>query len=109
MELEDRIREIVESGVNDEGFEKLFSEAVAGRGSGKGNDGCEKDEKATSPVEELKETSLEERVSEIMEEDDTPSFGGDDAESQDDGSSDEANDGGSDDSEDGEDKPDDEK
>lgn len=84
MELEDRIREIVESGVNDEGFEKLFSEAVAGRGSG--NDDCDKDEKATSPVEDLEETSLENRVSEIMEED-APSFGGDDIDGRGDGSS----------------------
>lgn len=112
MEPEDRIREIVESGVNDEGFETFFGGAVSGRGCGNGNDGCDKDEKAISHIEDLKKMSLGERISEIMEENDIPSFGGDDAEGQDGETSDNTKQGGSDvpkDSDGWEDKPDDEK
>lgn len=52
---------------------------MADRGCGKALDENDKDVKARCPVEDLRETSTEERVKEIMEEEDTPSFGGDDS------------------------------
>ena len=75
-----------------------------GRGCENEDENGKKDMKAASLVEELKEKPLEERVSEIMEEDDVPSFGGDGAESQDEETSDATNlDGSNDDSKDSDD------